>query len=354
MAGKNQVTLTFAGDESKLTQAFDRVGQSADGMRAKVGESSKKIGESVDAFDRAGEAADAVDTKAMGFRDTMTGVQDSMLGVSQIAKGNLFEGFLTLGMGVGDLASGFYNFLIPSLKTFTKAGLASAVQNVRTTATLVAQKGAMLATTAATKVMTVAQRALNLAMRANPIGIVITVLAALVAGIVVAYNKSATFRRIVQASFAAVKLAFQTVVKAGAAVVNWFKDLPGKVGGFVKGVSGVITRPFTDAFAAVRNAWNRYVGGKGFTVPDWIPGLGGKSFRIPRFHQGGIMPGAPGQEGLALLQAGERITPAGQSSGMTLVIKSGGSRLDDLLVELLRKAIRAQGGNVQAVLGQRS
>ncbi|MCX5229666.1 hypothetical protein [Streptomyces sp. NBC_00233] len=36
-----------------------------------------------------------------------------------------------------------------------------------------------------------------------------------------------------------------------------------------------------------------------------------------------------------------------------LEIQSGGSRLDDLLVEVLRSSIKAKGGNVQVVLGQR-
>jgi len=38
---------------------------------------------------------------------------------------------------------------------------------------------------------------------------------------------------------------------------------------------------------------------------------------------------------------------------MVLEIRSGGSRLDDLLVELLRKSVRAKGGNVQVALGSR-
>jgi hypothetical protein len=43
---------------------------------------------------------------------------------------------------------------------------------------------------------------------------------------------------------------------------------------------------------------------------------------------------------------------AGQPSSATVVeIRSGGSRLDDLLVEVLRKSIRVKGGSVQAVLG---
>ncbi|WP_413102214.1 hypothetical protein [Streptomyces sp. Inha503] len=42
---------------------------------------------------------------------------------------------------------------------------------------------------------------------------------------------------------------------------------------------------------------------------------------------------------------------AGESEPMVLEIRSGGSRMDDLLVELLRGAIRVKGGNVQRVLG---
>ncbi|MEU1372977.1 phage tail protein [Streptomyces triculaminicus] len=43
---------------------------------------------------------------------------------------------------------------------------------------------------------------------------------------------------------------------------------------------------------------------------------------------------------------------AGQAGPVVLEIKSGGSRMDDLLVELLRGAIRVRGGDVQAVLGR--
>jgi hypothetical protein len=72
-----------------------------------------------------------------------------------------------------------------------------------------------------------------------------------------------------------------------------------------------------------------------------------------------------GEEGpeLVKLPRGSTVYPAGQSKGMlsrmgggggktVIEIKSGGSRLDDLLVELLRKAIRVRGGDVQLVLGR--
>lgn len=130
MAGKNEVTLTFAGDHDQLQRTFDKVGAGADQMAREVGQASDRVSNANrsagDSFDRVGEAADTVDTRAMGFRDTMTGVQDSMLGVSNIAKGDLFEGFFLLGAGVGDLGSGIYNTLIPSLK-----GLSGSFSGVR-------------------------------------------------------------------------------------------------------------------------------------------------------------------------------------------------------------------------------
>jgi len=337
MAGKPQVTLTFAGDSTKLESAFSKVGESARGMEGEVGKASKKVGESADSFDKAGEAADSMDTKAMGFRDTMTGVQDTMGGVSEIAKGNLFEGFLTLGTGISDLGSGLYNFLIPSLKSLSKEMIGNAVQTVRSTATNAAHKVGMLASTVATNAMTVAQKGLNLAMRMNPIGLIITAIMLLVGAVIIAYKNSETFRRIVDGAFRAVQkaaafafnwvkdnwklllgivtgpigLAVTAIGKHKDTILGFFQSIPGKIGGFFSGLANTIKAPFQSAFQGIKNAWNNTVGGKGFSIPGWVPNLGGKDFRIPYFHTGGVMPGAPGTEGLAMLQAGERIIPVG-------------------------------------------
>ena len=80
---------------------------------------------------------------------------------------------------------------------------------------------------------------------------------------------------------------------------------------------------------------------------------------------GGVRSGQTvvGEDGPELvdLAAGSQVTPAGdtarilgQSGGggsMHLTIDSGGSRMDDLLVEIIRKAVRVRGGDVQGVLG---
>jgi hypothetical protein len=194
--------------------------------------------------------------------------------------------------------------------------------------------------------MTVAQRGLNLAMRANPIGLVITALVAIGGALVLAYKKSETFRNIVQG-------AFRVVVAAGKALWNGLQTGARLYVAYIKGLATVISAPFRAAFRLIRSAWNSTVGGKGFSVPDWVPIIGGKTFRIPRMHSGGIVPGAPGQESMAILQAGEEVKARGQVSGGRVVIelRSDGTSLGDALVEVLARSIRVRGGDVQAVLG---
>ncbi|MGH2690626.1 MAG: hypothetical protein ACRDKW_17730, partial [Actinomycetota bacterium] len=138
-------------------------------------------------------------------------------------------------------------------------------------------------------------------------------------------------------------------VQAG---LNFLTSIPGKIKKGFSVVAGFISAPFRAAFNGIKRIWNSTIGGKGFSIPDWVPIIGGKEFRIPRLHTGGVVPGAPGSETMALLQAGERVTPAGRSGGaVVLELRSSGNRLDDLLVEVLRRSIRVKGGNVQVVLG---
>lgn len=89
-------------------------------------------------------------------------------------------------------------------------------------------------------------------------------------------------------------------------IVGFFKAIPGAIAGFFSGLANTIASPFTTAFSRIKNYWNSTVAGFGFSVPSWVPGVGGKSFKIPTMHTGGIFnPGA--SEGLALLKRGEGV-----------------------------------------------
>lgn len=78
---------------------------------------------------------------------------------------------------------------------------------------VLAVNAAMKLAAATTAIMTAAQIALNIAMSANPIAIVVLAIAGLVTAIVVAYNKSEEFREIVNAVGSAFK-----------GVANWIND----------------------------------------------------------------------------------------------------------------------------------
>ena len=82
MSSKPTVTATLAGDETDLTRAFDRVGQAADQMDAQVSSASRGMEAAGDRTQRVTEAFDTADTRAMGFRDTLTGLQDGFQGLA--------------------------------------------------------------------------------------------------------------------------------------------------------------------------------------------------------------------------------------------------------------------------------
>jgi hypothetical protein len=114
-------------------------------------------------------------------------------------------------------------------------------------------------------------------------------------------------------------------------VISFFKGIPGRVRSIFSGLG----RALVDSVKAL---WNSTIGG--FKIGGWDPPGPGKfpAFTIPKLHQGGIMPGAPGSEGLALLQAGERVTRAGASQP-TVVNHfhiAGSIRSDRELVRLIR------------------
>jgi hypothetical protein len=199
-----------------------------------------------------------------------------------------------------------------------------------------------------TGLVTAAQWAWNAAQLASPLTWIIVGIGALVAVIVLIATKTTWFQRGWSASWKWIK-------SAASNTVDFVKKIPGWIGGAFSKIANVITAPFRWAFNFIADAWNNTIGSLSWSVPGWVPGIGGNSIgvpHIPKFHTGGTVPGAPGSEMLAMVQAGETIRPAG--AGSVLEIRSGGTQLDDLLVEILSRAVRRRGGNAQLVLGGRN
>lgn len=325
----NQVTLTFAGDTSKLEASSDKAAASL----THVGKAAE---ESAGGFHKAGEAADNVDTKAMGFRDTITGVQDSVTGLQKVmsGQGSLADGLFQLGAGIGDLGSGFYNFLLPVLEKSKVATLANAA------ASKVAALGA--------RTWAAAQWLMNASLLASPITWIIIGIVALVAVVVLIATRTRWFQNAWAVAWGAIKAT------AGAAWA-FIRQIPGWIAGAFSSVAGAITAPFRSAFNFIAMAWNNTVGRLSFTIPSWVPGIGGNGFsvpHIPTFHSGGVVPGVVGSTVLAAVQAGERIGSVASSGAQTIVVQIAGTAVGEALLDPLRNAVSSRGGNVQATLGR--
>jgi hypothetical protein len=202
---------------------------------------------------------------------------------------------------------------------------------------------AVLAVNAAMKVyqatlvvVKAAQAALNLIMSANPIGLVVLAIGALVAAFVLAYKHSEAFREAVNAMFGFIKTAV-------SASVDLLKSYLSGVMEFYKSI-----------FNGIARLWNSTIGKLSFKFPDWVPGLGGKGFsvpNIPMLADGGIVTGPT----LALIgEAGpEAVVPLDRAGGfgnVTINVNAAvaDARLGDVIVDALRQYNRRSGPiNVQ-------
>ena len=129
---------------------------------------------------------------------------------------------------------------------------ASAVARIRSTAATVAGVVATKAAGVASKLFAAGQWLVNAALTANPIGLVVVAIAALVGGLIYAYKNSETFRNIVNA-------AFQGVAKVAKAVFAWLSKAVKAVIGFVKSnwklMVAILGGPIGLAAYAIRKHW---------------------------------------------------------------------------------------------------
>jgi phage-related protein len=323
MAG-NQVVLSFAGETKPLEDSFDRVGSSSKKMGDDVGRATRDLGEHANGLSKVGEAADNSERNIIGVHDVIDGTATIMQGPGK-------QGIVAYIQGWADLAGG----LAPLILSLAETKFATIGQTI-----------ASKASAAATKVWAGAQWLMNTALLASPITWIVVGIVALIAVIVLMATKTDWFQRAWRASWGWIK-------DAASNTWNWLKQLPGWIGSAFSKVAGFISAPFRAAFNLISSAWNNTIGRLHWSVPGWVPGIGGHSISVPQlphYHSGGVVGGTPGSEQLAVLQAGERVETRG-SGGGDIVIRSDGSKLADLMIEVLSLAIGDRGGNVQVVLG---
>jgi hypothetical protein len=115
--------------------------------------------------------------------------------------------------------------------------------------------------------------AINIAMALNPIGLIVIGVGLLIAGLAIAYTKFEGFRKIVDGVFGAIKW---WIVNVTIPQIKMMLEI------------------FKTVFNGIATIWNNTIGKFSFTVPSWVPGIGGKGFSmpdIPMLAAGGIVTG---------------------------------------------------------------
>lgn len=408
-------------DGSKTTaEGFEAIGLNADAMAAKIaqgGESAsaglqqvldglRSIEDPVDRSQAAvalfgtqaedlGDALYALDPAAVsatgGMNDVGGAAQDVADTMGSTMQANLTSLARTFQSGLGSALS----LVVPLLQ-----GLFAVLQP------LLPVLGPMAI---AIGVVTAAQWAWNAALNANPIVLVVSLIAGLIAIIVLAWQKSETFRDIVMAVWEAIKTAIAAVVDwitgtmwpaiqaawdgivsgvtwvkdlvvgAWNAIVsglksaaNWVRDrwnwLVGvikgaarKIGGFLGGIWDALTAGAKGAVNGAIGIVNSVIGGLNTLIDgaNYIPGVNIPHIpRIPYLAQGGVVTGPT----LAMVGEGnesEAVLPLSKLDAMldsrggdaTVVIDARG--LNRGLEQWLQHAVRVKGGgSVQRFAGR--
>lgn len=202
------------------------------------------------------------------FSGRMSTLKDNVSALTGELTGGLFEALGELVVKVNEAAVSFLDDeeKMSQLKD-TLGNLASVVTAAGTA--FVAYKGYLALTTAATIAHTtytaamtaahkaaatgatglkLAQAALNAVINANPVGLFVSALAALAAGLVTAYHTSETFRNAVDSAFDWIKDKAQTAI---GAVVDWINELDAKLKGAAAALSNL-----KNGFEAAKQAYN--------------------------------------------------------------------------------------------------
>ena len=202
------------------------------------------------------------------FSGRMSTLKDNVSALTGELTGGLFEALGELVVKVNEAAVSFLDDEEKMSQLKDTLGTLASVVTAAGTA-FVAYKGYLALTTAATIAHTtytaamtaahkaaatgatglkLAQAALNAVINANPVGLLVSALAALAAGFVTAYHTSETFRNAVDSAFDWIKDKAQTAI---GAVVDWINELVAKLKGAAAALSNL-----KNGFEAAKQAYN--------------------------------------------------------------------------------------------------
>lgn len=229
-----------------------------------------------DFTEKQAELGEKMQPVSTAIKSGFAGILDTIL---ELTEGVDFEAFATE-------ISGAFDYVTAELLPAVKTGIKWVMDNIPTltvlisgiTAAIAAQKVANLAATAAQNGMTLAQyaaaaaqKALNAAMKANPIGLVITLVTALVAAIVYLWQNSESFRNFWIGLWQKIQDATKVTVDAikrfftalWSGIVALWNGAPAFFSGLWSGIKNIFadvgdffSQKFTDAYEAIKKVFS--------------------------------------------------------------------------------------------------
>ena len=117
-----------------------------------------------------------------------------------------------------------------------------------------------------------------------------------------------------------IQTAFDNIKSGIETVWGFFQTAKDIISGVFTNIADAISGPFKTAFNFISDAWNNTVGKLSWSVPGWVPIIGGNKIeapKLPHFADGGIFnTGIGGGSGLAVLHDNEMILNADQQKGL--------------------------------------
>lgn len=357
IAALGRAGVTFTAEQKEQIKALVETGDVLSAQKIIMQEVESQVGGAAEAaadpMQRlstiAANAKESIGTALLPYIErAATWLGENLPGAIESAVG-WFEGSLV--PAVQTAAGWFTENLLPPLQSFGDFITGTVVPAIRELADWIGRNSAVIlplvaglaagvvvfqTIVAVTRVWTAVQAALNVVMALNPIGLVVMAIAALVAGIVVAYQRSETFRNVVQGVWRAVGDAVRTVVDwwtntAMPAIQRFWDNL---TGGFTRVKDSIVAawdgikdgagaawswiderviEPFRrgverikgfldgikDAWSGVKGAFGAFFDGGGGGGGAAGGGKGGAAFPLPRgtYRVGGGLNSYPGHTG---------------------------------------------------------
>jgi hypothetical protein len=294
-----------AGTGKDLTTVTEALAKAAGGNTAALA----KLSPELKAMAKAGASAD----------EMMAALSGTFMDQAEIAGNTTAGGMKKLSTAIGEAKEGIGAALLPILEKLMPV-LQSFAQWAQDNPTILMVVVGAFAALAAAIVL------VNLAMAANPVVLITAAIIALGVGIFAAYKKFEPFRDIVDAIFGGIKFWINEVtIPAFKALLSVAKTI----------------------FNAIASVWNNTFGKLSFSIPSWVPGIGGKGFsvpEIPMMANGGIVT-APtlamiGERGPEAVIPLSKMGGMGMGGGVTINVNGGDPQA---VVDALRRYQRQNG-----------